>query len=156
MKINVIITLMLPLFITCKETAEQGPVTHEDKAKKAITTAISSIVPHPESYQPVSFSTLDSVFTTPNSDSTNYYLDRADYYIDMATEYLSDYKRSSMYSDSSIYFSKKATSYTEHFKKEFTGWKMEHTYQASNSANLMTKEKVTVYFDTSLTIIKLE
>ncbi len=149
-----IITLFIISCSTPKE--EKLPATPAGKAQFAIQEMMKKNVPHPESYQAVSFGALDSVFSEPDLETVKYYQSKAEYFDELAFEILpSDFKQSSAYSDSSLYYSNKVLAMTRDFKKQFTGYKMEHSFQASNSANLMTKDHVTIYFDTSLQIISL-
>lgn len=154
------VVCMVVLFIVlsaCKNSKEKTPVTREEKAQAAIKELMKKNLPHPESYQAISFSTLDSTFTEPNLDSAGYYQQLAEYYVVKAEEVLpSDFKKSAMYSDSSLYFSERLKNVVRNQKREFNGYKMTHDYQATEAANLMTKNKITVYFDTSLAIIKFE
>lgn len=152
------LVLFISLFIACKSSDKNNqPLTVEEKVHQAISEMLKKNLPHSESYQAVSFGPIDSVFTQPSEDSTGLYMDKANYYMDKAEELLThDYKRSGMYSDSSTYYSKKVVAYLHNFKKELIGFRVEHTYQASSAANLMTKETISVYLDKSYQIVSLE
>lgn len=150
--------LILILLSGCTSSGKQDqPLTAEEKVHKTIGDMLKKNLPHPETYQAVSFGKLDSVFTQPSKDSTDLYMDKANYYMSKAEKYLpSEYKKSGLYSDSSTYYSKKVVAYLHNFKKELIGYRMSHTYQASSASNLMTKETVTVYLDTVLQIVSVE
>ncbi len=157
MKFICILTV-LTLVAACNSAGQNDePITPEEKVQNSISEMLKKNLPHPETYQAVSFGKLDSVFTQPSEDTTDLYMEKAQYYMDKAEEYLTyDYKKSGLYSDSSTYYSKKVVAYLHDFKKELLGYRMSHTYQASSASNLMTKETITVFLDTSLQIVSLD
>jgi hypothetical protein len=150
--------LILILLSGCSSSGSNDqPLSAEEKVQKTIGDMLKKNLPHPETYQAVSFGKLDSVFTQPSKDTTDLYMDKANYYMSKAEEFLThDFKRSALYSDSSTYYSKKVVAYLHDFTKELIGYRMSHSYQASSASNLMTKETVTVYLDTTLQIVSLE
>jgi hypothetical protein len=159
--VNIIIFIssLFILFISCaeRERGSDHPQTKEEEAKNAISAAIKKQLPHPETYQALSFGSLDSTFSAADMDSARYYQELSEYYIGKAEETLPvDFAKSGKYSDSSLYYSRKVRQYLSEFKPQFNGYKMEHTYQAGSAANLLTKESVTVYFDTTLQITSVD
>ena len=103
-----------------------------------------------KSYHSVSFGIPDSNFSALNKDSLDYCMQMAELYNDKATEAISyDFLLSSVYSDSSIYFSHKVQEYLRDFKPEFIGWRVNHAYESTDSAGKVVGHNVIVLLDTA-------
>lgn len=111
---------------------EKAPVTPQEKSEAAARVYFAD---HEMKIQQkgAAFKTMDSVKTAMNEDTLNLYQQRANDYLATAELLIStDFKKSGMYSDSSVYWSQKLVAYIKNFKPELSGWKLEYQYPESD------------------------
>lgn len=144
--------------------------SNEDKAKTLINEYMKENLKDPSSYEPVSFSQLDSLFfpyidTDEGSKlfklggmSGEYYKKASEFR--HAEIYAKTRAEVDMLNDSIKYYEQKSKEFEEIFKEnsknyegEFIGWKLNHEYRAKNGFGALDLDRKDFYFDKELTKI---
>lgn len=163
MKKVVLFTIMVMCLFSCSPSKE-------DKAKALIKEYLKENLKDPSSYQPVSYSQLDSIFF-PYIDTeegkelfdlggmTGKFHEKSHEFelASLEAKFKIEYEA---LQDSVEYYKKKSEEFEELFKEneenykgEFIGWIMSHQYRAKNSFGALDLDGKDFYFDKELTKI---
>ena len=162
---KLVVMLVLAAFIAGCSPSDEG------KAKKLIQEYLKEGLNNPKSYESISFSALDSVFTDVYfdkmylalDDSVNMYKMRAELKMDLVEtariyRFFDDARahlaEAEILLDKMRYFSEKRIDYIRGFVSEFSGWKMKHEFRATNAMNALIKSTYVFNFNKDVTEIK--
>ncbi|MFI5171435.1 MAG: hypothetical protein ACHQFW_03550 [Chitinophagales bacterium] len=144
--------LLTFIFFSCGEKKTPAVITgntQEEKAQSSATIYMEEKAG--KNYESQGFGAFDTIKTQPNLDSLKVFQEKADYYLSKAEELISrDFKRSGMYSDSSIVESKKTTSYLQNFKPVILGYAIQHFY--NDGDKVATKKEILLKMDTAFRV----
>ena len=144
----------------------------EKKAKELISAFVALELDYPTTYKVLSFGTLDSVFSSLETDEEMEFYKReivtntdlAQRFINVANVSLeygdideaNEYKaKAQSYLDKAKNYQCQADEYAAQFKPQFIGWSMEHTYQY-NTKDGIDKDRSRFYMDIDLTAVLKE
>lgn len=161
-KIYLTIVIFALVFVGCDNT--------QRKAQKLIEAHLTETISKDEGYEPVKFSELDSLYTSPFDDSKFVEIyDKFKAYADKSQEALKareSYKslteawavsrrnvllsEARQYQDSAEVFKPAIDSISENFVPEFNGWTMLHSYRTKSLTGGMDVKQLRFYFDKNL------
>lgn len=130
--------------------------TNEEKAQKLINEFIMANANDPKSYEPVSFGTLDSTFSSYYASDRYKELDSlSDMYSAAFDKFIESENLDSaqVYLDKNKEISNIITKEASTYKGEHFGWEMTHRYRAANGFGAITLGTTIFYFDKELTEI---
>lgn len=160
--------------LTILTTCLLGCSSREDKIKTLIKEYVKENLKEPSSYEPLSFSVLDSTFTSYFSTEEGKMLyDLGSYFGEYYKKYdkfdslsFAAFKKPHSFDkylslkDSAKYYRKKYEDaymlYKENeknFKGEFNGWRVTHKYRAKNGFGILDFENMEFFFDKEVTKI---
>ena len=147
-------------------------VSDEKKAQSLIKSYLKENLNNPKSYEPIRFSTLDSVFTLLEHDR-DYHISKVmfDLYNEEHGEIMRELRiysgvrgqrdvnemalqRASAVVDSMRVMSERITRIRNEFVPQFVGWQMEHEMRATNTMNALVKSTYVFYFDKEIAKIE--
>lgn len=128
----------------------------EKQAKQLIEDYITTNANNPDTYESVSFGSLDSTFSSYYASDRFKELDKQ---ADAQGKLFDKYMKENKLDSAEIYLNEKQrlteliTSEAEAYKGEHFGWKMKHTYRAANNLGAIIIADNTFYFDKEITKI---
>lgn len=143
----------------------------QKKAEKLIEKSMKETLKDPSSYEPVSFSELDSVFSPYSATEEGKELSELGGPIGRYQKIASEFRKKGIsaettfdefkaFEDSADYYEKKAEEMEVKFKEnekkykgEFIGWYMRHNYRAKNSFGAILPGESRFFFNKELTEI---
>lgn len=133
MKKALFIAMMALVMASCSKSPEQI-------AQQLIKKTLKEIMNDPSSYESVGFGSLDSTFTT---------LETNEDYVNALNTYY-ELKENYGFEEARVYLNK-AIEIKENFKSEFSGWKMSHSFRCKNGFGAVVLNEIDIYFNKELT-----
>lgn len=152
---------ILPIMAAMLMASCASEPTNEERAQKLITDYILANANDPKSYEPVSFGTLDSTFTSYYASDRFKELDSISSFLERKQAMYEIFLNlNNKYMDSIDYIMKQRLEInnmmgeeSETYKGEHFGWKMTHQYRAANGFGAITLGTTVFHLNKELTEI---
>lgn len=145
--------LFMPIMAAILMASCASEPTPEEQAQKLITDYIMANANDPKSYEPVSFGTLDSTFSSFYASQRYDDLKKKESTYDSLWHYhlaIGNFDSCSWYSDKKGEIRSLMHDEANTYKGEHFGWKMSHRYRAANGFGAITLGTTIFYFDKEL------